>query len=153
MCADRTPFNRAARRTDTAVPRTATSPSRWKNTVRTPAPRSARSNPGRSRARAESYCRIAVPPRRSATCTGGAAADADEAQPKAATPVASNPANALRQAIKKRSHRRGYGLPKYNAPPHMREHTPETFEEKLQQLDERRAAALQGSEAAVEKHH
>ena len=35
----------------------------------------------------------------------------------------------------------------------MREHTPETFDEKLAQLDERRKAALQGSEAAVEKHH
>src|SRR3954471_22674561 len=35
----------------------------------------------------------------------------------------------------------------------MREHTPHTFEEKLAQLDERRRAALQGSEAAVEKHH
>src|ERR671919_402698 len=33
----------------------------------------------------------------------------------------------------------------------MREHTPETFEEKLAQLDERRKAALAGSEAAVEK--
>jgi propionyl-CoA carboxylase beta chain len=35
----------------------------------------------------------------------------------------------------------------------MREKTPETFEEKLAQLDERRQAALEGSEAAVEKHH
>src|SRR3954466_13593593 len=35
----------------------------------------------------------------------------------------------------------------------MRQHTPQTFDEKLAQLDERREAALQGSEAAVEKHH
>src|SRR5687768_11305049 len=34
----------------------------------------------------------------------------------------------------------------------MREKTPETFEEKLAQLDERRQAALQGSESAVEEH-
>src|SRR3954449_4209319 len=35
----------------------------------------------------------------------------------------------------------------------MREKTPETFDEKLAQLEERRKEALQGSEAAVEKHH
>jgi propionyl-CoA carboxylase beta chain len=34
----------------------------------------------------------------------------------------------------------------------MREKTPETFEEKLAQLDERREAALAGSASAVEKH-
>ncbi|MEA2480654.1 MAG: hypothetical protein QOJ07_2576, partial [Thermoleophilaceae bacterium] len=35
----------------------------------------------------------------------------------------------------------------------MREKTPETYEEKLAQLDQRREEAKQGSEAAVEKHH
>jgi propionyl-CoA carboxylase beta chain len=35
----------------------------------------------------------------------------------------------------------------------MREKTPETFDEKVAQLEERRQDAMQGSDAAVEKHH
>src|SRR3954452_6076542 len=35
----------------------------------------------------------------------------------------------------------------------MREKTPETFDEKVAQLEERRKDAMQGSDAAVEKHH